>query len=63
MTTDILMHEIEYGYKEHENKEMTDSDREHVASMIGDGFREGELVTFDHDTEQEIYGWWKINFK
>jgi len=54
----ILQHRVEYSYREYDG-EISESDVEHIEGMIAEGYREGELCTFN-DGEDTHYGWWKI---
>jgi len=59
-TIEILLHTVEYWYREaDETMEMSESDIEHIAYMISQGFGSGELCTVDLD-EKEWFGWWEI---
>lgn len=60
MKTEIYLHTIEYWYEMREDMMLTDSDEEHIENMISQRCHEGELVTFDNESEEEVYGWWKI---
>ena len=60
MKTTILLHDIEYWYDMHPNKEITCEDKEHIEEMIKEGNHQGKLVTHDDETDEMITGWWKI---
>lgn len=60
MKTEIIAgHEIEYNFFDGTNREMNDIDIDHVRSLVVEGFVAGELNQYDHETEEEIRGWWK----
>ncbi len=52
----IYQHDIEWSLEDESVKELDDSDIEHIAYMISEGYSEGEL----NHGEQEVRGWWKI---
>ena len=56
-TVVILEYNISYWYDD--DQDMPEGEQEHVACMIGEGYREGELN--DSDDEKDNRGWWKIN--
>jgi hypothetical protein len=60
-TVKILFHEISYYYDN--DQKMPEIEEEHVKEMINNGFSSGELNFYDHKTDQEIRGWWEIDFK
>lgn len=61
MKTEILLHNIEYSWKDgNENRQLTESDEEHIEKSIKEGYREGELCQFDEENQCEVFGWWKI---
>lgn len=60
-TTEVMLHRIEYFYRDHDNILITDGDKEHIAYSISQGISEGELCALKDDNETEVYGWWKIN--
>lgn len=60
MKATILFHEIKYWYEEFPEKELTESDEEHITYMINNGYSSGELVSHDNETGQDLYGWWQI---
>jgi hypothetical protein len=55
----ILQHRVEYSYRDEYEGEISESDVDHIKGMIDEGYREGELCTFN-DAEETHYGWWKI---
>ncbi len=58
--TTIMLHRIEYFYRDHADMKLTEGDEEHIAYSISQGISEGELCTIDAQDE-EIYGYWGIN--
>lgn len=60
MKTEILLHTILYNWRDGSDRELNDSDNEHIHYMINQGFNQGELVSYDNDTETDVYGWWEI---
>ncbi len=63
-TAEVMLHRIEYYYRDYDDLELTDSDKEHIAYSISNGIREGELCTTTEVSpikEEEVYGYWKIN--
>lgn len=61
--TEIMLHRIEYNYREWDSLTITDSDMEHIAYCISEGISEGELnseVPAVLPTEM-VRGYWKIN--
>jgi hypothetical protein len=43
-----------------ENRELNDVDIDHISTLLKNGCVQGELCQYDNDTEEEVYGWWKI---
>lgn len=60
LETEILLHPIEYYFRNDSERELTESDEEHIKQMITEGYVEGELNSYDPETEEEFSGWWKI---
>lgn len=60
MTTEILLHDIEYTWKDGQERELADTDSEQIEEMIKAGYREGELCQWDHELDSCVYGWWSI---
>lgn len=61
--TVIAGHKVNYEYEnwDHEISD-DDSDYEHIQEYLIDGYVEGEIVTYDPDTDETHYGyWWKIS--
>ena len=56
MITEILQHKIDWWLDDDTIKELDDSDTEHIAYMITQGYSEGEL----NHGKDEVRGWWKI---
>lgn len=57
----ILQHTIEISWEDgNDERGLFESDEEHIEDMIKDGFNQGEVVQFDHEKDEEVYGWWKI---
>ena len=61
-TTVIYSHKIEYWYlgEEFQDKELSESSKEHIIHLLSKDFIEGELCEYDIDTDTEYSGWWKI---
>ncbi len=59
---EIMQHDISYFLRDTELKiEDGDCEYEHIAYMIGQGYREGDLNKTDRDDEDNTFtGWWKI---
>ncbi len=57
MQTNILQHTINYNFFEEDNLKLDDSNEEHIAYMITQGYAEGEL----NQGDDEVRGWWSIN--
>ena len=55
----IKGHEVDYNFFDSENRTMNDVDIEHVGALLEQGYVEGELNQYDHDTDNEVRGWWK----
>ena len=60
LTTEIMLHRIEYNYKGFDDLELTSGDEEHIAYSISQGISEGDLCTHIQ-AGQEVHGYWKIN--
>lgn len=58
--TEIYAHTIEFWWDDKEDREMDEVDKEHVVGLLSSGFVEGELNQYDHETEQDVSGWWRI---
>lgn len=59
-TTEILLHTVSYYFRETELK-MDECGEEHIKSMMGQGYIEGELNRTDPDDPEKVYhGWWSI---
>jgi len=56
----ILQHEIEYWFREDENRKLDECDIEHIEDCIKKGYNQGELCQHDNKLDQEFRGWWKI---
>lgn len=56
-TVEVLQHKIEWWLDDEHIVNLDDSDLEHIAYMITQGYSEGEL----NHGEDEIEGYWKIN--
>lgn len=56
MITEILQHNIEWWLDDESIKELDESDTQHIACMIIDGYSSGEL----NHGEEEIRGGWAI---
>jgi len=56
----ILQHDISYWYRD-TDLDMDDSEQEHIAYVINQGYREGELNMTDPNNPDETFrGWWRI---
>jgi hypothetical protein len=52
---------IEYWYNDDFDGEMDSADEEHVAGLLSEEFTEGDLETFDEESEEGSHsGWWKV---
>ncbi|MCK4636171.1 MAG: hypothetical protein KAT32_04900 [Candidatus Moranbacteria bacterium] len=70
METEILMHKIEFSWSEDdmENRQLDQSDIDHIKECIEKGYGEGELcqsfTNYDKKTDEpfddEARGWWAI---
>lgn len=60
METIILQHKITYSWKDGSDRGLSDSDVEHIHYMINHDYSEGELCSFDPETEEDSYGYWSI---
>jgi len=58
--TEVLFHRIEYFYHD-DDMLISDSDEEHIAYCIANGISEAVLCTTPENSDEEIYGYWKIN--
>lgn len=56
----ILFHNVEYWYEDHEGKELQEGDREHIHYMINEGYSGGEINSSDDETDELLHGWWQI---
>ena len=59
MITTILLHEIEYNWRDGSNGELCDSDIEHIKKCIEEEYNQGELCQLTLN-ENDRHGWWKI---
>lgn len=61
--TVIAGHKVNYEYEDWQHEiQDDDSDYEHIQEFLIDGYVEGEIVTYDPNTEITHYGyWWRIN--
>lgn len=57
VTQYVLQHKIDWWLDDESITELDDSDLEHIAYAITQGFSEGELNSGEH----EVGGWWKIS--
>ena len=60
MTTEILLHDINYNYFDNEEMTLPESEEEHIRQEIIKGYWCGELQYFDSITDEEFSGWWRI---
>lgn len=61
MKTIILLHKIDFRWKDGIERDLDDCNIEYIKKCIGDGFGEGELnQMIDRDNGIGVYGWWKI---
>lgn len=60
MKTTILFHEIEYWYNDNPDMKLPESEEEHIAYMINNGYSSGELNYCDNKNDKEYHGWWQI---
>jgi hypothetical protein len=60
-TIEVMLHRIEYSYRDGDTVEITSSDEEHIAYCISQGISSGELCTIPFGQDGEVYGWWEIN--
>ena len=61
METEILLHAIVYNWQDGEQRELYDTDIEHIEKLIKDGFASGELYQYNAETDEEYRGWWEID--
>ena len=59
-TERICAHWIEYCFNEDEERELDDSDIEHIRECLIENYTQGELCQQDNETEETYYGWWNI---
>lgn len=60
-TVTIYSHTIGYRWLEGDkDRELNDSDVEHIQDLLKEDYIEGQLCSFDYKTEEEVFGWWKI---
>jgi len=59
--SEIMLHRVEYSYRDYDEMELTSGDEEHIAYCISQGISEGELCTIPFGEDGEVYGYWKIN--
>ncbi len=58
---DVLLHDIKWSIRSNKIvNELDEATEEHIASMIQEGFREGQLCVYDHESEETFYGYWSI---
>ena len=60
-TATIMLHRIEYYYRDEPEMGLDDSEREHIAYCISEGISEGDLCTMPDGYITEVRGYWKIN--
>jgi len=60
MKANILFHEVEYWFNNHQNRELSGIDEEHIRYMINEGYSSGELSSHDPETDEDLSGWWQI---
>ena len=41
-------------------EELDECSQEHIQKLLIENCREGELCSYDNDTDQTFYGWWHI---
>ena len=58
MESQILLHNIDYWFRDIENLLIDTCGIEHIENMIKEGYNQGELCQYDN--EQEFRGWWEI---
>jgi len=62
-STEILLHRIEYWYRDLFKGPLNGADENHIKQAIVEGCREGELATSDPKNQNIThYGWWAIVF-
>ena len=57
----VMLHRIEYYYRDFNAMDLTDGDEEHIAYCISEGISEGDLCATNVNDGSDIYGYWKIN--
>ena len=60
-TATVMLHRIEYYYRDHPEMVLNDGEREHIAYCISEGISEGDLCTMPDGYAIELHGYWKIN--
>lgn len=60
MKTIILMHNIDYWFRDSEDKKLNECDAEHIEEMIKQSCNQGELCQYDVELDKFFRGWWKI---
>ena len=60
-TATIMLHHIEYYYRDNDALLLTDSNKEQIAYCISEGISEGDLCDIPDGHFFEVRGYWKIN--
>lgn len=58
--TTLCCHRIDFWYNDDELTTLTEYEEERIEQLIVKGCHEGELCTLNNNTDEEVYGWWKI---
>lgn len=57
----ILGHTVAWSFRGLNLDELPDDAESHIKSQIREGFLSGQLCHCDGETEQETFGWWRID--
>ena len=63
MSEEIYSHNINYWWDDCKERELNDTDREHISGLLKDNFNSGELcqsIFKDGKFVKDVYGWWEI---